>query len=603
MRKFFSLLLALVATTSLWAHNFEVDGIFYDIIDENNVEVTYKGSDYDSCRNEYSGEVTIPETVTYNGKTYAVIRVGDDAFYYCSSLISILIPNSVKNIGNLAFAGCASLASICIGTSVTSIGLQAFSGCSSLTSFTIPNSVKSIGNFTFDGCSSLTSVTIPNSVKSIGDQAFSGCSGLTSIVVKNGNAYYDSRENCNAIIETATNTLIAGCQNTLIPNSVKSIGDRAFADCSSLTSVTIPNSVKSIGDRAFSGCSGLTSIVVKNGNAYYDSRENCDAIIETATNTLIAGCQNTFIPYSITSIGDEAFSGCSSLTSITIPNSVTSIRYRAFWRCSSLTSITIPNSVMSIGDQAFSGCSGLTSIVVKNGNAYYDSRENCNAIIETATNTLIAGCRNTIIPESVTNIGRDAFYRCSFTSITIPNSVTSIGTEAFFHCSSLASIAIPSSVTSIGFLVFASCTSLTSVFIPNNVTSIGAGAFYSCTSLESITIGNGVSNIGRMAFAECTSLDTVTCLAMTPPALLGEDVFYGCDNPTLFVPCAALSDYQAHEQWGQFTTIECIASEEAKTEEVVVESGTTTIQKIMRDGQFIILRDGVEYNAMGAQIQ
>ena len=422
MRKFFSLLLALVATTSLWAHNFEVDGIFYDIIDENNVEVTYKGSDYDSCRNEYSGEVTIPETVTYNGKTYAVIRVGDDAFYYCSSLISILIPNSVKNIGNLAFAGCASLASICIGTSVTSIGLQAFSGCSSLTSFTIPNSVKSIGNFTFDGCSSLTSVTIPNSVK-------------------------------------------------------------------------------------------------------------------------------------------------------------------------------------SIGDQAFSGCSGLTSIVVKNGNAYYDSRENCNAIIETATNTLIAGCRNTIIPESVTNIGRDAFYRCSFTSITIPNSVTSIGTEAFFHCSSLASIAIPSSVTSIGFLVFASCTSLTSVFIPNNVTSIGAGAFYSCTSLESITIGNGVSNIGRMAFAECTSLDTVTCLAMTPPALLGEDVFYGCDNPTLFVPCAALSDYQAHEQWGQFTTIECIASEEAKTEEVVVESGTTTIQKIMRDGQFIILRDGVEYNAMGAQIQ
>ena len=231
-----------------------------------------------------------------------------------------------------------------------------------------------------------------------------------------------------------------------------------------------------------------------------------------------------------------------------------SIGEGAFMYCDSLSSITIPNSVTSIGYEAFSSCSSLTSIVVKNGNAYYDSRNNCNAIIETATNTLIAGCQNTIIPNSVTSIGDEAFYYCSkLTSITIPNNVTSIGDWAFSGCSSLISITIG-----------------------NSVTSIGESAFNGCYSLISITISNSVTSIGRYAFFRCSSLDTVTCFAMTPPAL-GENVFDRYDNTTLLVPCKALSDYQAHEQWGQFTTIECISSEEAETEEVVIESGTTTV--------------------------
>ncbi|MCI6728479.1 MAG: leucine-rich repeat domain-containing protein, partial [Bacteroidales bacterium] len=212
----------------------------------------------------------------------------------------------VTSIGSSAFSGCSGLPSVTIPNSVTSIGSSAFSGCSGLTSVTIPNSVTSIGRWAFSGCSGLTSVTIPNSVTSIGSSAFAGCSGLTSIVVEDGNPVYDSRNNCNAIIETATNTLHSGCKTTITPNSVTSIGDDAFRGCSGLTSVTIPNSVESIGDDAFGGCSGLTSVT---------------------------------IPNSVTSIGDYAFEVCSGLTSVTIGNSVTSIGERAFYNCPELLDV------------------------------------------------------------------------------------------------------------------------------------------------------------------------------------------------------------------------------------------------------------------------
>ena len=214
---------------------------------------------------------------------------------------------------------------------------------------------------------------------------YSECSGLTSIKVQEGNSFYDSRNNCNAIIETSSNTLIAGCKNTIIPNnvtiiencaflncpgltsitipnSVTIIENCAFMGCSGLTSVTFPNSVTSIGHDAFVGCSGLVSIIVQEGNSFYDSRNDCNAIIETSSNTLIAGCKNTVIPNSVTSIGWYAFCGCLGLTSVTIPNSVTSIGERAFMGCSGLTSVTIGNSVTSIGERAFEDCLRLTSI-------------------------------------------------------------------------------------------------------------------------------------------------------------------------------------------------------------------------------------------------
>jgi hypothetical protein len=320
------LLLFLVTLLPMLASAYyaEIGGIYYDFLG-NEATVTYRDTQF----NSYTGTVVIPSSVYYNGKNYSVTiigdaafyncsgltsvtigngvtSIGDQAFYKCSGLTSVTIPNSVTRIGEAAFGYCSSLTSVTIGNSVTSIGNRAFYYCSGLTSITIPNSVTSIGNRAFYYCSGLTSITIPNSVTSIGYGAFYCCSSLTSIKVETGNTKYDSRDNCNALIETSTNTLIAGCQNTIIPNSVTSIGSSAFSYCSGLTSITIPNSVTSIGDWAFSDCSGLTSVT---------------------------------IPGSVTSIGYYAFSRCSGLTSVTIPNSVTSIGHQAFSYCSSLKDV------------------------------------------------------------------------------------------------------------------------------------------------------------------------------------------------------------------------------------------------------------------------
>ena len=492
--------------------------------------------------------ITIPDSVT---------SIGEYAFFGCSSLTSITIPNSVTSIGgsafegtalldkqttpvkyadswvvncdsdvenviiksgtkgiaNSTFFGCSSLTSITIPDSVTSIGEYAFKGCCiSLTSITIPDSVTEIGNRAFEDCSSLISITIPNSVTDIGRSAFSGCTSLTAIDVEVGNNNYTS---VNGVLFNKDKTELicypAGKTDKSynIPNGVTSIGDYAFEDCTSLTSITIPDSVTSIGDSAFEDCSSLTSIT---------------------------------IPDSVTSIGDSAFEDCSSLTSITIPNSVTSIGEFAFFGCSSLTSITIPDRVTSIGRGAFRECSILTSITIPdsvteiNNGAFY----NCASLVSiTIPNSVTSigefaffGCSSLTsitIPDRVTSIGRGAFEDCtSLTSITIPDSVTSIGEYAFDECSSLKSITIPDSVTEIGSSAFSGCTSLTSITIPNSVTSIGNYAFNVCSSLTSITIPDSVTYIGYYAFGNCSSLTSITIPNSVDNIDMGA--FSYCDN-------------------------------------------------------------------------
>ena len=336
----------------------------------------------------------------------------------------------------------SNIVSVEINDGVTTIGNQAFYYCSGLTCLTIPNSVTTIGERAFFDCSGLTSLTIPNSVTTIGGSAFRGCPRLTSISVADDNPYYDSRNDCNAIIETASNTLVAGCKNTVIPNSVTEIGYGAFDCCVGLMNLTIPNSVTTIGKSAFSSCSGLTSLT---------------------------------IPNSVTEIESYAFSGCSGLTNIAIPNSVTSIETSTFAYCTALDSIYIPSSVSEIGIWVFAHCDALEKIIVDPNNSKYDSRENCNGIVESETNALIIGCKTTTIPSDVTSIANCAFDDCTLlTSLTIPSSVTNIGAKAFANCSGLTSLSMLSATPpSTGSDVFSYCNALTTIYVP-----VGAAANY-----------------------------------------------------------------------------------------------------------------------------
>lgn len=411
----------LLCSISVSAHDFEVDGIYYNITSSTDltVEVTYQGSSYSEYTNRYTGRITVPSSVMYEGNTYSVVKVGANAFYNCVNLIAVSLSEGI-----------------------TSIGTYAMSGCTALSTVTLPISLTDIGYSAFWRSSSLLSIVIPKNVKSVGSMAFAGCSGLVSIEVDENNTTYDSRNNCNAIINTNGNKLIVGCSTTIIPESVKSIGRLAFDGQSKLTSMSIPEGIVSLEYGAFRACTSLVSVV---------------------------------IPQSLKSI-DAAFNGCNSLVSIDIPEGVVSINGAAFHSCSSLKSINLPKNLKSLGDAAFEYCSSLTSITIPKS-------------ITSIGRSTFRFCTSLVsvdMPDGLTSIGNDAFAMCaSLKNVNIPKSVTSIASGAFQE-TALVSITLPDNLTVIGDALIRGCNNLTAIVIPKNIESIGEWVFNGCSNLTTI---------------------------------------------------------------------------------------------------------------------
>ena len=505
--------------------------------------------------------VTIPASVTY---------VRDSAFYGCTSLKSVTIPESVTYIGGYAFAECYSLKYADIPANVSGIGLSPFCNCRSLeninideankwyttvdgvlydkdktelinypagkkdSSYVIPEGIRTIREKAFYGCLNLCELTIPDSVTEIESGAFE-CSSLISdeygtikyvdgwvvgsghtanVVLKDGTRGIAFEAfSCDEIIEKVT-----------MPDTVKYINAYAFENCTNLSEVLLSSSLENIESGVFFNCMKLADIVIPDSvisitsDAFYNTAlldkqntpvkyagkwviaaEDRDKIVikdgtKGIANNAFSGCTSLTditIPDSVTKIGDYAFSNCNSLTEIKIPNKVKSIGGRVFWFCESLKNVTIPDSVTMIGDMAFVGCKSLTDITIPGS-------------VTMIGDMAFSGCKSLTditIPDSVTMIGDAAFANCtSLTDITIPGSVTMIGDHVFAGCTSLTDITIPGSVTMIGNAAFSSCTSLTDITIPDSVTSIGGSAFYNCPKLLDVTIPDSVTNIGDYAF-------------------------------------------------------------------------------------------------------
>ena len=532
----------------------------------------------------FDGEVTmIGEKAFYNCSKIETINIpdsvtsiGNQAFYYCSSLTHITIPDSVTTIENKAFYCCESLTEVTIPNNVTKIGEWAFWYCESLTQVTIGDSVTMIGNSAFRNCSILKQVTIGNSVKTIGTEAFRYCYNLKQVTIGDS-------------VTTISDHAFAGCSKLTqitIPNSVTTIGYAAFYDCSNLACVTIGDNVTTIGKEAFYDCSSLTEVTIGDSVTMIENKafSNCSSLMQVT------------IPNSVTTIGEYAFSNCSNLMQVTIGDRVTTIGNSTFYSCSSLTHVAIPDSVATIGEYAFAFCTSLTQVTIPDSvttigiSAFYSCNNLTQVTIGDSVTTIeeatFAGCSSltqVTIPDSVTTIGDCVFEGCtSLTEVKIPNNATSIGYKVFAGCVSLKQFigkfaedngrcliidntifayaeasgntyTIPNSVTTIGYEAFYKCSSLTEVTIPDSVTTIVNNAFLSCSSLTKVTIGDSVTKIGEKAFAGCQKLKYVYCKPTTPPTLGGWYVFNSnASGRRIIVPIGSGEVYKKASRWSEY---------------------------------------------------
>ncbi len=651
-------------------------------------------------------------------------RIELGTFRECTSLSSVILPDGLVTIGVQAFQSCTSLTSLEIPETVTEIGAKAFSTCQVLTGITIPRGVTLIDNNAFQGCRALTEISIDGAtvidtsafsscrgltsvllsekVVSVGERAFSGCSGLTEITSlalvppPGGESMFNNTNNCpiyvpagsveaykaaeywseyadriqalepepqpdNEIWYTSTDgnivlpndtgvfganflsneyndgkgvlkfdgpvTMVGelaflNCETlreAILPKTVTTIGGGAFYNNTGLESVHIPELVSDIGIQAFMRATNITKITVDPGNVTYDSRENCNAIIHTATNTLISGCQNSFIPNDVKLIGDYAFVECRGLIEITIPESVDSIGISAFNYCEGLTSLSIPSSVTSLGAYAFNGCKSLSSIILYHetppeiGRSCFRNGSTCPIYVPTGSvesykaaeswsdyvkrilpmdpearlnreisytstdggkvtpsyaqynipaetafggalvvyNSYTDGKGKIIFDSDVTELV-NSFQGCTnLHTITLPPSVAYIGGYSFAGCENLTgTIKIPEGQTTINNAVFQGCTSLTGVDIPEGVTYVGSRVFSGCTSLTELTFPKSLTSISYNAAYGCSGLKRITVLAETPPRG-GTNLFTGSECP-IYVPAASVEAYKAAQYWSEY---------------------------------------------------
>lgn len=421
--------------------------------------------------------IELPDTITF---------MANGTFYSCTGLQHVTLPKGLININPSVFYSCTALQDINIPDSITSIGKWAFQNCSSLTSITIPNSVTSIGEEAFDGCSSLTSITIPNSITNIGDGAFSGCTSLTSIiigagiqseypgnwgdggvngwfyncpnietiVVDNNNPIYDSRDNCNALIETSTNALLLGCGNTTIPNSVEIIKDNAFKGCKNLNTIEISEGIKTIYSNAFNECSSLKTVIWKTNNYVTNDYSS------TSSPFRFCSLTSFIIGKNIINIPQGICYNQKKLSQVHIPEGVLSIGDNAFRECTALKSITIPASIQNIGRIAFAGCTSLKKT--------------------SYLGTITDWCKLTF-----TGSGK-AFA----------NNPVYFSGNLYINDIEIKDLIIPNNVPTIGGYNFIGCKALNSIVISESVTNIGTGSFYDCTNVQTITYNGTVEQWG-----------------------------------------------------------------------------------------------------------
>ncbi len=558
--KLLALFSVLFFSVSVFAYDFTVDGIYYNKLGEDSVEVTYDGDSYWNGTADYIGSIVIPASVTFEDVTYRVTKIGDNAFYSCSGLTSITIGENITSFGEYSLMYCSDLTTViwnakhypdlegAYNSPFRTIGSQ-------ITSFTFGDKVEHIPAFLCSDMESLTEITIPENVTSIGQQLFYGGYNIQlATVVWNAKqcadfGVYDSApfENCPITSFTfgdAVEYIPANlCRNMIyltsitIPNGVTAIGDYVFYYCNRLASITLSETLSSIGNGAFHGCDELTSIFipqavtsigenafgstekvetieVAEGNSVYQAANNC--LIETATKTLIKGCKNSIIPAdgSVTIIGENAFSACYGLTEITFPDALTRIEEDAFRYCTGLTSLVIGKNVTTIGRNAFNDCQNLESISISNsvttiGSGAF-SLEECSKL------------KSIVIGNKVDSIGEEAFLTCSMALESLivnegnkkyhssGNCLIETASKRLLLGCSNSNIPADGSVEIIAPYAFYFCLEGSYIHIPEGVTTIDYGAFYACQRLSKVVIPNSVTTIGFNAFGYCNNLTSIT---------------------------------------------------------------------------------------------